>query len=93
MNIIRPIVVLFLIMVSAIVGEAAVRTWDGGGSDANWTTAANWVGDIAPVANDDLVFPATSAQFTTNNNLISGLSRSKAVPIQLEEISFGSQPV
>ena len=68
MNIIRPIVVLFLIMVSAIVGEAAVRTWDGGGSDANWTTAANWVGDIAPVANDDLVFPATSAQFTTNNN-------------------------
>jgi hypothetical protein len=47
---------------------SAVRTWDGGGADANWQTAANWSTDVAPVASDDLVFPATSAQFTTNNN-------------------------
>ena len=47
---------------------SAVKTWDGGGADANWTTAANWVGDIAPIANDDLVFPASATQFTTNNN-------------------------
>ena len=47
---------------------SAVKTWDGGGADGNWQTAANWVNDIAPVANDDLVFPATAAQFTTNNN-------------------------
>lgn len=47
---------------------AAVRTWDGGGADANWQTAANWVGDVAPAANDDLVFPAATTQFTTNNN-------------------------
>src|SRR5438034_9974512 len=35
----------------------AVSTWDGGGANANWTTAANWVGDVAPQAGDDLVFP------------------------------------
>ncbi len=48
--------------------SAAVKTWDGGGADANWTTAANWSTDVAPVAGDDLVFPATSAQLATNNN-------------------------
>jgi len=47
---------------------SAVKTWDGGGADANWQTAANWVGDVAPVANDDLVFPATAAQQSNNNN-------------------------
>ncbi len=57
---------LFIFCVSN--NYAAVKTWDGGGADANWTTAANWVGDIAPVANDDLVFPAAAAQFSNTNN-------------------------
>src|SRR5262245_46836676 len=49
------------------------RTWDGtpdlGGAspDAHWTTALNWVGDQAPKAGDDLVFPATAAQRTNRN--------------------------
>jgi fibronectin-binding autotransporter adhesin len=34
----------------------STKTWDGGGSDDNWTTAANWVGDFAPLAGDSLVF-------------------------------------
>jgi fibronectin-binding autotransporter adhesin len=47
--------------------SAATRTWDGGGSpDVNWTTAANWVDDIAPVQGDDLVFSGTTS--LTNNN-------------------------
>ncbi|MCA1624600.1 MAG: VCBS repeat-containing protein [Acidobacteria bacterium] len=48
---------------------SAVKTWDGGGADPNWATAANWVGDIAPVVNDDVVFPANAALFVTYNNL------------------------
>src|SRR5205823_9650424 len=32
-------------------------SWDGGGLSPNWTNATNWLGDIAPVAGDDLVFP------------------------------------
>ncbi len=64
----RFIVLLTLFFCAAISTAAAVKTWDGGGGDGNWTTAANWVGDVAPVANDDLVFPAGSAQLATNNN-------------------------
>lgn len=64
----RKIVLIFVLFLSTNA-FSAVRTWDGGSTvDANWTNATNWVGDIAPVANDDLVFPALSAQFATNNN-------------------------
>jgi autotransporter-associated beta strand protein len=35
---------------------AATITWDGGGANDNLNTAANWVGDILPVAADSLVF-------------------------------------
>jgi autotransporter-associated beta strand protein len=45
----------------------AVSTWDGGGTDNNWTTAANWVGDVAPTAGDDLVFDGTVRTSTQNN--------------------------
>ncbi len=40
--------------------------WDGGGANNNWTTAANWVGDLAPVAGDALVFAGTGV--TTVND-------------------------
>ena len=49
--------------------RAATRTWDGGGANASWATAANWVDDIAPVAGDDLVFPAGAAQMSISNNI------------------------
>ncbi len=64
-KILIPAIILFALHASAL---GAVKTWDGGGADGNWTTAANWAGDVAPAANDDLVFPATAAQFATNNN-------------------------
>ena len=56
----------------------AVRIWDGvqdlGGAtaNANWTTASNWVGDIAPQAGDDLVFAAGAAQLTNVNDFAAG---------------------
>lgn len=50
--------------------QAATRTWDGGGANTSWTTAANWVDDVAPVAGDDLVFPADAMQMTANNNFL-----------------------
>ncbi|MCW5959863.1 MAG: VCBS repeat-containing protein [Pyrinomonadaceae bacterium] len=64
---------LFLIVFLFSVSNSfsAVRTWDGGGADANWATAANWVGDVAPVVGDSLIFPAMAAQFSTTNNLSS----------------------
>lgn len=64
----RTLILAALFTVLSSSSDAAVRTWDGGGADANWLTALNWVGDVAPSANDDLVFPAAAAQFSTNNN-------------------------
>jgi autotransporter-associated beta strand protein len=44
------------------VPPAPDATWDGEGADANWSTAANWSGDIAPQAGANLVFgPAANA--------------------------------
>jgi autotransporter-associated beta strand protein len=47
----------------------SIRTWDGGGSDALWSNPANWVGDVAPMADDNLVFPdlGPAAQNLTND--------------------------
>ncbi|WP_425618761.1 RHS repeat-associated core domain-containing protein [Anatilimnocola sp. NA78] len=59
----------------------ATLTWDGGGANGNWLTAANWVGDIAPSAGDNLVF--TGNVRTTNvNNFPNGTS--------FDSISFDS---
>jgi hypothetical protein len=50
----------------------AVATWDGGGGDNHWTTAANWVGDVAPNPGDDLLFPGGAAQFANVNDFAAG---------------------
>ena len=50
------------------LGTGVTKTWDGGGANDNWNTAANWVGDVAPVAGDDLVFPQSAARKTNVNN-------------------------
>lgn len=53
----------------------ATRIWDGGAvvGDA-WSNAKNWVEDIAPVAGDDLVFPAGIGTLdrSTRNDFASG---------------------
>ncbi|HEY0545157.1 MAG TPA: FG-GAP-like repeat-containing protein [Pyrinomonadaceae bacterium] len=63
-------IVFLLFLCGSLSAHAATRTWDGGGSNTSWTTAANWVDDVAPVAGDDLVFPAAAAQMTTSNNFL-----------------------
>lgn len=36
-----------------------VRIWDGSATlNDNWSDARNWVGEVAPVSGDDLIFPA-----------------------------------
>lgn len=36
--------------------QAAGATWDGGASNGNLNSAANWIGDIAPATDDTLLF-------------------------------------
>ncbi len=50
---------------------AADRTWSGASDNNNWTTPLNWVGGVAPVANDSLIFN-TFARLTPNNNFAAG---------------------
>ncbi len=47
--------------------EVLPLIWDGGGADSNWSTAANWVGDVAPTATDVVRFDATSSDPATAN--------------------------
>jgi hypothetical protein len=44
------------------------RTWDGGGADNKWSTAANWVGDVAPTSGDNLVFPLGASKLESVND-------------------------
>lgn len=58
----------FLLLPMALPVSAAL-TWDGGGADDNWDTAANWVGDVAPVAAtpDSYIFVGSIRQTPSNN--------------------------
>ncbi|MFO0810818.1 MAG: hypothetical protein U0746_19485 [Gemmataceae bacterium] len=50
----------------------AIVVWDGGGFDAKWSTAGNWVGDVAPRAGDSLTFPAGPARLANVNDFAAG---------------------
>ena len=54
------------------VRSATTSTWDGGGADDNWTTAANWVGDGGAAPGDALVFPAGAARRSNANDFAPG---------------------
>ncbi|NCZ54013.1 MAG: hypothetical protein EBY81_08995, partial [Verrucomicrobia bacterium] len=52
------------------ISSAASVTWDGGGTDNNWTTSANWTGGgggTAPNGNDTINFAGTARLSNTNN--------------------------
>jgi autotransporter-associated beta strand protein len=54
---------------------AATRIWDGGAVlNDRWTDARNWVGNVAPVAGDNVEFPAGIGALdrTTNNDFPAG---------------------
>ncbi len=51
------------------------RIWDGGAiTNDKWTDRDNWVGNVAPVAGDDLIFPAGIGILdrSTNNDFANG---------------------
>jgi len=46
--------------------------WSGGGAGGNWTTAANWVGGMAPVGGADLTFPGGVSKVVATNDYPAG---------------------
>ncbi|HZJ15564.1 MAG TPA: autotransporter-associated beta strand repeat-containing protein, partial [Chthoniobacteraceae bacterium] len=68
----RPFVVTSTIAVllaaSMLPSAHAGNTWDGGGGNGNWSTAANWDADTLPTFGTGITF-AGAANFVTNNDL------------------------
>ena len=60
-----------LILTIAVLGESvatgANATWSGTGSNSNWTTPGNWTGNLAPSANDTLLFSGSLRTSNTNS--------------------------
>ena len=52
--------------------RVAADVWTGGGADNHWSTAANWAGDTAPSAGDNLIFPSGPTKTSTNNDFAAG---------------------
>lgn len=50
------------VLLFAVNAEAATRTWDGGGADSLWSTAANWSSDLVPGAGDNALFDGTNTK-------------------------------
>ncbi|NBS79647.1 hypothetical protein EBS57_07535 [bacterium] len=50
-----PDAYLAYIQISGLTPGTRVISWDGGGTDAAWSTAANWSGDVAPGSADDVL--------------------------------------
>lgn len=63
--------VVTLMLLPASRSLAEVRTWDGGGGGNNWTIDSNWVGDVAPLPTDVLIFDG-SVRLSPNNNNTAG---------------------
>ena len=52
---------------------STTRIWTGASTtDSYWTTPANWLGNIAPAAGDDLVFPAGAAKLSPDDTFPNG---------------------
>ncbi len=54
--------------------SAADRIWDGGGSDANWSTVYNWDGDASAPAESDALFFGGAQKLENSNDLADGIS-------------------
>lgn len=56
------------VMIGLSTSPAADKTWDGGGDGFSWSASpANWVGDVAPVANDSLFFDGLVGLYANND--------------------------
>ena len=69
--------ILALSVATAGLSQAATFTWDGGGGDSNWSTAANWNPNTAPTYNtntyETLNF-AGNTGLTANNDFGNGFN-------------------
>ena len=75
-------------LITAHFSQAATVTWDGGGSDTNWSTAANWTTDTAPSSTDIVIFDGTSV----TSSVIDGGFHGTVTGVQILSGYTGSIP-
>ena len=44
------------------------KTWSGAGTNGLWMNRSNWVGNVAPIEGDDLLFPAAPQRLLSTND-------------------------
>ncbi len=88
----RNLLFIFLLLFLSVNALSATKIWDGGGADANWNSAANWSTDVAPIAGDDLVFPADALQQANNNNFFF-LTSFRTITVEGGAYTFGGNPI
>lgn len=60
------------IILTVVAVQRQTATWDGGGATSSWSEAANWDKDTAPVAGNNLVFPAGVSKLSAVNDYTTG---------------------
>ncbi|MDP8261865.1 MAG: PEP-CTERM sorting domain-containing protein [Candidatus Ancaeobacter aquaticus] len=66
------IIAIFFTSIS-LTAYSDTHTWDGGGADNNWATAANWASNVAPSNYDALTFAGTTRLTPYNNTLFNNI--------------------
>lgn len=61
----RELTFVLLLFSLPLITPAATVSWDGGGGNNSWHTAANWGADNLPGASDDFVIDAPDKQTIT----------------------------
>lgn len=82
-----------VLTVVEVPATGITKVWSGAGADGNWSTPANWVGNIAPVQGDDLVFASGVARYTNANNFSPGWSFNSIVFSGSNYVITGSEIV
>ncbi|MEA2325922.1 MAG: large repetitive protein, partial [Thermoanaerobaculia bacterium] len=59
---------MLAMVVASLSASGAVVTWDGGGADDNWSTAANWSLDLLPTSSDDVIITNVTGIAMVNVN-------------------------
>ena len=73
---------LFAVHLFATLARAATVSWDGGGGNNAWETAANWSSNVLPAAADDVVITGTGEIiYSTGSTTIRSLQSSRALTI------------
>lgn len=54
--------------IAQLVSPSNIAVWDGGGADNDWTSALNWVGDVAPLTSGNSVVFAGTTRLAPNMN-------------------------